>query len=255
MRILLYSGGMDSYLIKQLWKPKYSFYVNLASNYSQKEMEHLRQNREDIRLVRGIELSRFEREDFIIPYRNVYLILGVLNEYERLHPIEKMETDHEIVELCMGATAGDRVLDKSPEFAERLSGLLTYLSTPQHWTGGKSREIRVVLPFKNYTKRDLLREYIESSGMSKTEALEQAWYKSFSCYTPNKWGQPCGKCKPCFRKTIAFTLEGYKNTSAILDARDYIMETGIWDQIQQGTYGRAEEEKDIIQFMEETEEW
>lgn len=239
---------MDSYLIKKLWRPDYCFYVNVSSHYSQNEIRHLKKHRDGVKLVRGIELRRFEREDFIIPYRNVYLVLAVLNEYERLNPLEKQQEKHQVVEVCLGATAGDRVLDKSPEFAEKLSGLLTKLSQPQHWTGGNSREIRVVLPFKSYTKRDLLRAYA-GPGASQ-ERLRDAWENSFSCYTPDRDGKPCGMCKPCFRKTIAFTLEGYIQLEYIERARRYVVESGIWSQIQAGTYGRAEEEADIREFME-----
>ena len=245
---------MDSWLIKELWKPDYCFYVNVASHYSCNEMDHLKSLDSSSRpkLVRGIELRRFERSDFIIPYRNVYLILAALNEYERLNPMEKQKTKHQVVEICLGATEGDRVLDKSPEFAENLSRLLTQLSRPQHWTGGNSREIRVVLPFKSWTKRDLLREYASqgSTPAEKQALLHSAWSNSFSCYTPDENGEPCGACKPCFRKTVAFTLEGYRNNEYIEKAHDYILRSGIWDQIQAGTYGRAEEESDIKEFMD-----
>lgn len=241
---------MDSYLIRKLWKPDYCFYVNVASKYSQNEMRNLKSRKDGVKLVRGIELSRFERDDFIIPYRNVYLVLAALNEYERLNPIEKQKEQHEVVEICIGATAGDRVLDKSPEFAETLSELLTYLSRPQHWTGGKSREVRVVILFKSYTKRDLIRAYADSgSPETRDLRLNDAWESSFSCYTPDDDGEPCGMCKPCFRKTVAFTLEGYINRKYIERAHTYIIKSGIWKEILEGTYGRAEEEKDIREFM------
>lgn len=244
---------MDSWLIRELWKPDYCFYVNVASNYSFNEMDRLKNLSESRRpkLVRGIELRRFERDDFIIPYRNVYLILAALNEYERLNPMEKQQTKHQVVEVCLGATAGDRVLDKSPEFAENMSRLLTQLSQPQHWTGGNSREIRVVLPFKEWTKRDLLREYASWGRTSEEQQclLQNAWDSSFSCYTPDRDGRPCGMCKACFRKTVAFTLEGYIDKKYIEKAHRYIIDSGIWDQIQAGTYGRAEEESDIKEFM------
>ena len=38
-------------------------------------------------------------------------------------------------------------------------------------------------------------------------------------------------------------------------ARQYFEESGILKQIEDGTYGRAEEEKDILEFMEATKYW
>lgn len=54
------------------------------------------------------------------------------------------------LQICLGATAGDRVLDKSPRFAEAASNLLSYLWQPQHWT--KGRKIEICLDFKSMTK-------------------------------------------------------------------------------------------------------
>lgn len=206
-----------------------------------------------VKVVRGPDLHLYERPDAIIPYRNVYLILAALNKLEKEIPMEKLnEYTPQNVEICLGATAGDRVLDKSPEFAGQLSNLLTYLSRPQHWTASKSRNIKVVLPYKDYTKRDLIREYLgDSTGGRRDELLRVAWEDSLSCYHPNKNGEPCGMCKPCFRKTVAFTLEGYINPEYISRAAIYIQRTGILDQIKQGTYGRGkQEEQDILDFMQ-----
>lgn len=262
MKVLLYSGGMDSWLIKKLWKPDLSLYVGTGSKYSRVEQRALERNKEtDVEPISFLNLKQYEREDFIIPYRNVYLCLAALNEVERRFPLEQMEEDQRIVQICLGATAGDRVLDKSPEFAEKLSDLLTYLSAPQHWTGGKSQRVAIVLPYKNCTKRQLLEMYCEEKciveGLTVQEAMKLAWYKSFSCYTPRK-DVPCGKCKACARKTVAFVLSGYNEFPIkryALLARQYFEESGILKQIEDGTYGRAEEEKDILEFMEATKYW
>ena len=257
IKVLLYSGGMDSWLIEKLWRPDLSLYVYTGSKYSAEELKHMNLSAEGRALVQYFSLKEYEREDFIIPYRNVYLCLAALNEVERRFPLEEMREDSRTVKICLGATAGDRVLDKSPEFAEKLGDLLTYLSSPQHWTGGKSQKVEIVLPYKSYTKRDLLREYCRVSEFTKQIALLTAWNCSFSCYTPED-GRPCGMCKPCFRKTVAFVLEGF-NLFPIRDyalkAREYLKKSGILDQIKEGTYGRAEEEKDILEFMEVTKNW
>ena len=240
IKVLLYSGGMDSWLIKELWKPDLSLYVATGSKYSAEE-----EGRVDVPVVDFLDLSDYERADYIIPYRNVYLCLAALNEVERRWPLEKWKSRSRVVQICLGATAGDRVLDKSEEFAERLGGLLTYLSSPQHWTGGNKQRVEIVLPYKHYTKRQLLRKY-------KGDMLS-AWLGSFSCYSPDSSGRPCGKCKACARKTVAFTLEGFVDREYVELAREYFEESGILKQIADGVYGRAEEEKEILEFMKITE--
>lgn len=38
-KVLLYSGGMDSYLISKLWKPDVKLYVDLNSKYAKQEIK------------------------------------------------------------------------------------------------------------------------------------------------------------------------------------------------------------------------
>ena len=114
-KVLLYSGGMDSWLIDKLWKPDIRLYVDMNTRYSKEEMKRL----PDDTIIERLDLSKWEREDKIIPLRNMYLI-GIATNYGD--------------EICLGATAGDRVLDKSPVFAELYEDLLGYLYQKQHWT-------------------------------------------------------------------------------------------------------------------------
>ena len=107
-KVLLYSGGMDSWLIDKLWKPDIRLYVDMNTRYSKEEMKRL----PDDTIIERLDLSKWEREDKIIPLRNMYLI-GIATNYGD--------------EICLGATAGDRVLDKSPVFAELYEDLLGYL--------------------------------------------------------------------------------------------------------------------------------
>lgn len=41
MKVLLYSGGMDSWLIKRLWKPDECVYVDMHTEYSEDEKKRL----------------------------------------------------------------------------------------------------------------------------------------------------------------------------------------------------------------------
>lgn len=222
-KVLLYSGGMDSWLIDKLWKPDVRLYVDMNTQYSREEMERLP---EDV-VIEKLDLSKWEREDKIIPLRNMYLI-GIATNYGN--------------EVCLGATAGDRVLDKSPMFAELYEDLLGYLYQEQHWT--EKRTIRINLDYKAYTKTNLLKQYIAQGGN-----ISDALNSSFSCYDPVD-GHECWHCKPCFRKFIAFALNGYSFPEDIVTRNISYIKNEILPQIENGSYGRKQEEIEILQVLE-----
>lgn len=217
-KVLLYSGGMDSYLISKLWKPDVKLYVDLKSRYSKQERNNLPKDVEVVEL----DLGRWEREDAIIPLRNLYLVMVATNYGD---------------EICLGATAGDRVLDKSYEFANKASDLLTYLYSPQHWTSG--RTIKINLDFKNMTKEQLLRMYIERGGDINT-----AWKESYSCYAGRE--EPCFCCKACVRKSAAFFANGFKDFSQVQIHRLANSLEPIVELINKGCYGRGKEEEGLL---------
>ena len=218
-KVLLYSGGMDSWLIRHIWKPDVCLYVDMNTEYSREEIRRLPP---DV-IVEHLDLSKWERPDKIIPLRNLYLI-GLATNYGN--------------EVCIGATAGDRVLDKSLQFRDMYQDLLCYLYQKQHWT--EERHIRLNFDFKEYTKTQLIARYLAEGG-----DINEAFSASFSCYQPDEHGHECWRCKPCFRKFIAFALNGMEFPPEVVSTcLDYIM-TDIWPDIVAGTYGRAREEEDI----------
>ena len=79
-KVLLYSGGMDSWLIDKLWKPDIRLYVDMNTRYSKEEMKRL----PDDTIIERLDLSKWEREDKIIPLRNMYLIgMAMKSVWER----------------------------------------------------------------------------------------------------------------------------------------------------------------------------
>ena len=197
-KVLLYSGGMDSWLIDKLWKPDIRLYIDMNTRYSKEEMKRLP---DDI-VIEKLDLSKWEREDKIIPLRNMYLI-GIATNYGD--------------EICLGATAGDRVLDK--------------------------RTIRINLDYKAYTKTELLKQYIIQGG-----SINEAFSSSFSCYAPVD-GHECWNCKPCFRKFIAFALNGYPFPREVIDMNISYIKREILPLIESGEYGRKREEEEIRQIL------
>ena len=111
MKVLLYSGGMDSWLISQLWNPDIKLYIDTGTAYAEEEKRRLPS---DV-IVEHLDLHRFERGDKIIPLRNLYFVMLASNYGD---------------EIMLGATYGDRVLDKSPGFAKKASDMLTTYPGP-----------------------------------------------------------------------------------------------------------------------------
>lgn len=182
-RVLLYSGGMDSWLINKIWKPDLKLFVDMGTASSREERKRLP---EDVEIVEFQSLGQFERpQDFILPLRNLYLFMIASNYGE---------------EICLGATSTDVVLDKTQEFAERATDLLGYMYQPQKWTPG--RHPRLNVDFKKYSKSQLLGIYLNMGG-----AWETAYNETFSCFTP-KDGKECRGCRACFLKLMAFIDNG-----------------------------------------------
>lgn len=225
-KILLYSGGMDSYLIDKLWNPDIKVYIDINTKYSANEIKRLP---EDVDIIQ-FPLGKYEREDSIIPLRNLYFCMVICNEYEG------------DLEICLGATAGDRVLDKSQKFADKTSDILTYLYNPQHWNPD-GRIIKINVDFKKYTKTQLLEKYISQGG-----DINKAWESSFSCYNPQN-EEECWSCKPCFRKFIAFALNGYNASNHVADNALRYIRSEILPLIEKGDYGRLDEEEEILKVL------
>ena len=227
-KILLYSGGMDSYLIDKLWKPDRRVYVNMHTRYSEQEMMCIKKRRNDVEFVE-FPLGQWERDDKIIPLRNLYLPMVICNI-----------TGNEDIDICLGATASDRVLDKSYDYVEKANDILNYLYQPQWWIPN-GKKVRVNIDYKKYTKEDLLKMYVEQGG-----DLDKAFHESFSCYEPDEEGNECWQCKPCFRKFVAFETMGYKFPENVLKTVIPYIGNEIVPQIEQGTYGRPAEEPYIM---------
>ena len=227
-KILLYSGGMDSWLIDKIWKPDRRIYIDMHTRYSQQEIKNIKLRRDDVEII-DFPLGQWEREDKIIPLRNLYLPMVICNI-----------TGNEDVDICLGATAGDRVLDKSKDYVAKANDILNYLYQPQWWIP-EGKKVRLNIDFKDCTKEDLLKMYLEQGG-----DLDTAFNESFSCYEPDEDGKVCYMCKPCFRKFTAFETMGYKFPEEVLKKVIPYIGREIIPAILNKTYGRGKNEEDAI---------
>ena len=196
--VLLFSGGMDSVIFDQLLHPDVLLYLPTGSKYEDIETKKMLDltskgyvdGSKLVVLPDVLNLSKFERDDAIVPNRNAFLLL-----FASLYG----ET------LILGSVQGDRSYDKDEIFYDKMEALLNHMWQEQHWTEEKT--FKVMSPYKNTTKTQLIKDYLADGG--KSEILLESW----SCYDPQvKYllhpEQLCGWCKPCFRKWVSLHNNG-----------------------------------------------
>lgn len=225
-KVLLYSAGQDSWCARYLWKPDVCLYVDMGTGYTELEKQRL----DDAVEIAQLPLAQWELPDKIIPLRNLLLVC-VAAQYGG---------NAGSVQVALAATSGDRPLDKSEDFATRGSEFLTWLWGPQRWTPGK--RVDIVLPFKDLSKAQLVGAYLDAGG--DLQALRN---RSVSCYTPTSAG-PCGRCKACARRWVAFAANGVPSTP---DCRNYII-GAILPGIKNGTDVRKQENADVLTALDRT---
>lgn len=234
IKVMLYSGGMDSWLISRLWKPDVKLYINIDGDYSKEEIKKLPK---DVKIVDFPLLGEFELPNKFVPLRNLYFL---------------MIASHFGNKVCLGAMAGDwGNNDKTPKFLEDTDAMLKYL-----WDDKKVRKpIEVEQGFIYKNKSQLLKDYIAQGGTA--DEVRQA---TFSCYTPNEEGKECFECYPCFRKFALLYANGCHYT--------YEERKKMWQYVKtqiiptkeeggyQGTYytDRGDESKDLILAVEKLKE-
>lgn len=190
-KVLLFSSGMDSYIINQLEKPDVLLFIDNKSNYSELEMQYLREVGYDklVFVEDFIDMSVIELDNMIIPGRNLYFVM-----------IAAMFGE----EIILGATAGDRSTDKDLKFGELSSQILSHIYAESHWCS--KGDINVNLKYKSWTKQQLVAEYVRKNellGIGVEESVDNLLIESFSCYHPTEDGRQCNRCKPDVRKFLA----------------------------------------------------
>lgn len=184
-RVVLFSNGLDSWLISHLWEHDVKLFVDIHSLGNKGEIPHLPP---DVVVEQLRDIGKFELPDveYLLPLRNMYFAM--------------LAARHGTT-ICLGATKSSKNIDKTYEFCDKASALLTYLS-PQLY--GSHQEVKVVIPFKEYTKKEILEMYLANGG-----TLEQAYNSTSSCYNPKEDGTPCYECSSCLKRTAAFKELGY----------------------------------------------
>lgn len=180
--VLLFSGGVDSYIAWHYLGQPNILHVNMGTAFCELEQRANyflvgEENRKEINMK---FLSEYEKDDAEIPARNLYLALRAASEgYSKIWMVfQKDETS---------------IPDRTKVFCEKTGELLSMLF---------QREIIIDSPFWNMDKEEMVRWYIENQF--DVEELK----KTFSCYNPLSTGDPCANCPACFRKFVALSLNG-----------------------------------------------
>lgn len=184
-KVLLYSGGLDSWLIDKLWNPDLKLYIDIEGRYSNEEIKRLP---EDVKVIK-FPLGEYEQPSAFIPMRNLYFLMLGSNYGDN---------------ICLGATEGDKgSKDKTEEFLIKAEEMMNYLSGKQSKVL-EDRKIEVCKEFIHKYKNDLIEEYLKIGGQ-----IEKAATGTFSCHFPDN-EEECFNCKPCFRKFCLMEYYGYK---------------------------------------------
>ena len=187
MKVLLYSGGTDSWLIDKLWKPDIKIYIDVGGRYSKEEIERLPK---DVKIVEFKYLGTLEEpESAYIPLRNLYFIMIASNYGD---------------EICLGAVKGDQgSKDKTVEFMGMSESIINYCLDTNY---GINKKVHVTKEFIELSKYELVQMYIDNGG-----TIKEFIGNTFSCHHPVE-DKECFRCKPCYRKFLLGYYFGFKYT-------------------------------------------
>ena len=191
--ILLYSGGLDSYIAWEYLKRPKTIYFDLGHQYALYEMMAIHETIPGTKIDDSLHLGQWEKDDADIPMRNAFMIM-IASMYDK--------------DIVLVVQKGEMSIpDRSDQF---------FFSFPQwlNWMKDESGHT-LTSPFFDMTKTQMVEWYV-NQGLS-TERLVQ----TRSCFSSQD--EPCGACGACFRRWVALMNNG------ILERHTHNMLH--WDQI------------------------
>jgi 7-cyano-7-deazaguanine synthase in queuosine biosynthesis len=177
--ILLFSGGIDSYIAWHFLDKPPTIYFDLQTPYSQKEIRIIKQLIPSTFIDRSLNLSyRQKGDNAYIPFRNLYLAM-----------LASWYSD----QIIIAGVKDDDVSDKNEFIFGEFSNLLSKM---------ENKRILVQSPFWNLTKEEIVKWYL-SKNLNPKNLLN-----TVSCYSSENTNY-CGKCPSCFRKWCALYANGF----------------------------------------------
>lgn len=204
-KVLLSSGGMDSFLLAHEPELKGAVHVfaDIGQAYFKKELKAAQYVAEtcgaEFQCVKTLNMARFEhKETGIIPFRNAELILCSAQFGQHIY---------------LGIIADEVNSDKSPEFLRAMTQVLNISHRGQYWTEGKKFHLKT--PFAHFSKTELVLRYLDRGGDLAHLT------KSVSCYDGGN--KHCGRCSSCFKRWVALTCATGRD-----QAHTFAQHPGTW---------------------------
>jgi 7-cyano-7-deazaguanine synthase len=196
--ILLFSGGIDSFVAYHYLGRPQTVYFDLGTPYTQKEIKVIQELIPETIIDNSLNLgSRQIGDKAYVPFRNLYLAMLAV------------KYDDTIV---IAGVKDDDVSDKNEPIFEKFSELLSEL---------EGREINIISPFWVMTKEDVVEWYLEN------HPNDDLLLKTVSCYSKEDTNY-CGMCPSCFRKWCALKANGinldFFNESLLKEYRQKALE-------------------------------
>lgn len=204
-----FSGGIDSLCALSLYDPLNSLPLYIGYNEIYNDLEwNFAKKFEAVRFDVPIG-GRDPSWEYIVPMRNfIFVAIAALFSNN----------------IVLAVTEGDRSPDKSRKFFYQSSQILSEFY---------GREIKVYSPFMDKTKTQIVKDYLDSGYNAR--CLEDA----VTCYSNGTEGKLCGACGACFRRAVAFKINGIHNVSDYevdpLDSRSSMVQ-GYLRRIDEGKY-------------------
>ena len=176
--ILLFSGGLDSFIAYHyLGKPQ-TVYFHLNTKYSAKELMVVKKLIPSTIVEVCIDFKSREVEgSAFVPYRNLHLAL-LANKYSDT--------------IIIAGLKDDVVNDKNEKVFQQFSYLMSEMM---------ERRIMVLSPFWDKTKAEVVKWFLENGGTNE-ELLS-----TISCYS-DTMEKECHACRACLRKFYALAANG-----------------------------------------------
>jgi 7-cyano-7-deazaguanine synthase len=177
--VLLFSGGIDSYVAYHYLNKPQTVYFDVYSRYTSKEVDVVRELVPKTIIDYSLDLhDREYGEKAYIPFRNLLFACQAVKYSDT---------------VVIAGVADDMVSDKNEAIFLEFSNLLTKL---------EGRPIDVMSPFWKMTKSQVVKWYMENIG-------DDNLLNTISCYSKEDT-RYCGKCPSCFRKWIALRTNGLR---------------------------------------------
>ena len=222
--VLMFSGGLDSYLayltlLDNGIKPKL-VYVDHGSknNFAQRDKAIIlaKLHNEELIIDHSLNLHHWEEESAFIPNRNGFLAM-------------------------IGALYGNRIwfaiMDGEQSYNDCRQD--TFLATSLALTKLSGTPVTVDSPFWELTKAEVI------------ERLEKVHYfnimkHTYSCHAGGT--KHCGVCSACFRRFVAFQVNGLEEEWKVNPWQTGTAET-YYESARQGKYGKRD--KEILTALEQ----